>query len=194
MKDQKQDRRSQRTRRLLADALIALMLDKGYDKITVQDILDRADVGRSTFYAHFHDKEDLLISGLAQLIERISEESDFNHLPHTKGSPVLQLFQHVQKNHQLYQALTWTSGQEIMFKKGQSLLGEKFEQALIASAKYNPDSKIPLPILANHLAGSLITLLRWWLDNNQPYSPERMDEIFHQLVLPDVWATLDKNV
>lgn len=192
MTDQKKDRRSQRTRRLLADALIVLMQEKRYEKITIQDILDRADVGRSTFYAHFPDKDALLVNGLAQLIEHLSRQSDFEHLPHPDGTPVLQLFKHVNDNLQLYQALTWSKGLEILFKNGQGLLTQKFEQRLLASSKYNPASKIPLPILANHLAGSLIALLRWWLDNNRPYTPEQMDEIFHTLVMPGVWATLDK--
>ena len=57
------DRRVQRTRRLLHKALMTEVLDKKYESITVQEILDRADVGRSTFYTHFHDKDELLVSG-----------------------------------------------------------------------------------------------------------------------------------
>ena len=56
------DRRVRKTRQLLREALMELTLERGYDHVTIQDILDRADVGRSTFYAHYHDKDDLLVS------------------------------------------------------------------------------------------------------------------------------------
>ena len=72
MKNKKEDRRSQRTRRLLHQAIMSLMQEKRYDTITVQDIIDRADVGRSTFYAHFQDKEDLLNSNLEEILDDLS--------------------------------------------------------------------------------------------------------------------------
>src|SRR5689334_24059575 len=65
--DGRGDRRVRRTRRLLREALLALVAEKGYDRVTVQDVLDRADVGRATFYAHFRDKDDLLVSGFDEL-------------------------------------------------------------------------------------------------------------------------------
>jgi AcrR family transcriptional regulator len=70
MSRQKLDRRSQRTRKSLSEALAALMVEKRYDKITVQDIIDRANVGRSTFYAHFQDEEDLLVSGVMEVFTK----------------------------------------------------------------------------------------------------------------------------
>src|SRR6202012_5392571 len=65
MAQETMDRRVRRTRDLLHRALLDLIAEKGYPHITVQDILDRADVGRSTFYTHYRDKEDLLRSGIA---------------------------------------------------------------------------------------------------------------------------------
>jgi AcrR family transcriptional regulator len=61
------DRRVQRTRKLLQEALMTLILEKGYEAMTIQDIIDRANVGRATFYNHFLDKQDLLVSGFAEL-------------------------------------------------------------------------------------------------------------------------------
>ena len=66
-----QDRRVQRTRTLLTRALMELIVEKGYQAITVQDIIDRANLGRSTFYAHFLDKEDLLMSGLEEVVHQL---------------------------------------------------------------------------------------------------------------------------
>ena len=69
-----EDRRVRRTRRRLRAALLELILAKGYDKVTIQDVLDRADVGRATFYAHFRDKDDLLVSGAVELRESLREQ------------------------------------------------------------------------------------------------------------------------
>ena len=66
------DRRVQRTRDVLHQALISLMIEKGYEVITVQDIIDRANVGRSTFYAHYVGKQDLLLSGLKNLSKHLA--------------------------------------------------------------------------------------------------------------------------
>ena len=73
MKTKENDRRVQRTRRTLREALIALILEKGYDQVTVQHIIDRADVGRSTFYAHFENKDKLLLSGFENVREMLLE-------------------------------------------------------------------------------------------------------------------------
>src|SRR4051812_43769240 len=76
MRNTKADRRSERTRQLIGTALIEVMLAKGYDEITVQDILDRANVGRSTFYAHFLDKEDLLVSQLTRVLDELIQQNE----------------------------------------------------------------------------------------------------------------------
>src|SRR3954467_8818375 len=73
MRNTKADRRSERTRQLLNGALIELMLEQRYDEITVQDIIDRANIGRSTFYAHYLDKEDLMVSGFTRVLDTLSE-------------------------------------------------------------------------------------------------------------------------
>ena len=74
MRNTKTDRRSQRTRQLLSAALFELMLEKRYDGITVQDIIDRANVGRSTFYAHYLDKEDLLVSDFTRVLDALTQQ------------------------------------------------------------------------------------------------------------------------
>jgi hypothetical protein len=73
----------------------------------------------------------------------------------------------------------------LLFKKGQTYLSRNIEQQLVSLAPQH-DLSVPLSILSNYLAGTLLTLLKWWLDNNMPYTPQRMDEIFQQLVMPGV--------
>src|SRR5215472_17303062 len=96
MKTQKTHRRSERTRRLIGEALVALLLEKRYEDITVQDILDQADVGRSTFYAHYYDKEDLLTSEIERVIDVLSQHMEQAPSAPTAMIPSLGLFQHVQ--------------------------------------------------------------------------------------------------
>ena len=103
---EKSDRRSRRSRRLIVDALLALMREKRYDRITVQEIIDRADVGRSTFYAQFRNKEDVLESEFARVLGLLHEQ----HLVAAKDPadqllPSLGLFRHVQEHQRLYPAL-----------------------------------------------------------------------------------------
>jgi len=84
-------------------------------------------------------------------------------------------------------------GLELLFKKGQSYLSRNIEKQIVSLAPPQHDLPVPLPILSNYLAGTLITLLKWWLDHNMPYTPQRMDEIFQQLVMPGVRAALLKE-
>jgi AcrR family transcriptional regulator len=105
-RSEKLDRRSRRSRRLIVDALLALMLEKRFDRITVQEIIDRADVGRSTFYAQFRNKEDVLESELARVFSLLHEEhlaADQDPAEHLL--PSLKLFRHVQEMQPLYPAL-----------------------------------------------------------------------------------------
>jgi AcrR family transcriptional regulator len=193
MKTQNTDRRSQRTRRLLVQALIDLLRERDYDQIGIGDIIERADVGRSTFYAHYEDKDDLLVSGLEGQLEDMNQHASLDGLTDPRGSPILQLFKHVQEYHYLYKALSWSKGIEPLFRKSQLILTQKFEQFLSGSARYKVSPKLPLTVVATYMAGSVITLLRWWLDNNLPYTPEEMDGMFHQLVMPGLWAALEEK-
>ena len=79
------DRRVQRTRKLLQDALIALVLEKGYEAVTIQDIIDRANVGRSTFYAHFLDKQHLFLSGFEQLRQELADTNSLSSIQSRLG-------------------------------------------------------------------------------------------------------------
>ena len=182
------DRRSQRTRQALSQALIALIQDKRYDVITVQDICDRANVGRSTFYAHYHDKDDLLTSNFQQVMESLGQP-----LAYRDGQlvfPIAPLFEHVLGHQHLYKALLWGGGMEVLMRAGQKQWSQQIEQYVGALLKDGRQPAVPIPIIANYIAGSLQTLLLWWLQHKMPHSPERLDEMFQQLVMPGVTAIL----
>jgi len=188
VKGNKADRRSRRTRRLIAEALIALMLEGRYDHITVQEIIDRADVGRSTFYAHYRDKEDVLTSEVERVLALLHLDPD-----DTGGQqllPSLRLFRHVQEQHHLYHALVRGHGVDLLYETGQRYLSARVAQRLAVLASDGPAPAVPLPILADYVAGAFLSLLRWWLEHQRPYTPEQMHAIFQQVVLPGVEAVV----
>lgn len=181
----KHDRRSQRTRHLLSEALVELIREKGYNAITVSDIIERANVGRSTFYVHYRDKDDLFVGELDRVIDVLGR--DMAHESHEENSyfPSLGLFRHVGEEYELYKALVWSSGIDLLIKRMQKSLSKRIEQGLQESGQ---EFDVPIPILANFIAGSFLTLLQWWLENKMIYSPEQMDEIFKKLTVPGIEA------
>jgi AcrR family transcriptional regulator len=177
----KKDRRSQRTRHLLSEALVELIREKGYDSITVSDIIQRANVGRSTFYAHYRDKDDLFVGEMDRVIEVLGQRVP--DAQETLFFPSLGLFRHVGEEYELYKALVWTPGIDLLIKHMQKLLSQRIKLGLERSGQ---SYDLPLPILANFIAGNFLTLLKWWLENKRIYSPEQMDEIFKKLTLQGI--------
>jgi AcrR family transcriptional regulator len=182
------DRRVSRTQRSLHDALFHLILEKHYDEITVQDIIDRANVGRSTFYAHFRDKEDLFRTGWEQLLRSIAGHIDLTAAGAEKPLPVEWLFMHLKEEaNRFYRALVRSQMADRMFTYGIYYLAKCLEEnhAGISPEKFFAD--VPLPVLANYMSLQIFGLLKWWLDNEMPYSPKEMGEMFAKLVMPGVW-------
>ena len=176
----KNDRRSQRTRQLISDAFVELLLEKGYEAMSIRDVIERANVGRSTFYSHFKDKEELFVSQLDRLLEALSRHLPQEHVEQNPFFPSLGLFQHIQEQQKLFRALSWTSGVDILTKHLQKSMSEKIEEKLKSSGQAY---EIPVPVMANFLAGSFLTLVKWWLDNKMPYSPGEMDVMYCELAV-----------
>lgn len=185
------DRRIQRTRQLLQEALLALILEKGYDAVTVQDIIDRANVGRSTFYAHFRDQEDLFLSGFESM--RAQFEQYLTSQAADDGGPWnlnLLMFQHAQSQHRLYKALAGKQGGKIMLAHIYQYLTPLVREHLQAQLRGGKQGPVPPDVLAHFLVSSLIALLTWWLDNDLPYPAERMNEMYRQLTEPGVMIVM----
>jgi AcrR family transcriptional regulator len=193
LRNKKEDRRSQRTRRLLHRAIMSLMQEKRYDSITVQDIIDRADVGRSTFYAHYQDKEDLVNSNLQEILDDLSQSLAENGPENQRLLPTLALFKHVQENHHLFEAMIRGGGLDLLLEKGQVYWRQRVEAELQSRLPAGQMPAMPLSLVADYLSGTLGTYLKWWLRHQPSYPPERMDEMFQQMVMPGVWAALGKD-
>ncbi|MFT3894333.1 MAG: TetR/AcrR family transcriptional regulator [Anaerolineales bacterium] len=180
---EKNDRQSQRTRQALGDALLELMMEKGYRAVSIKDIIDRANVGRSTFYAHYADKDELFENQLNRMVEMLIQHTPPSIMERNPFFPSLGLFQHVQQQWKLYKLLSWEAGNTLHINHLQKSISDQIEQRIKADEK---NYELPIPVLANFLAGSLLSLLKWWLDNKMEYSPEQMDEMFRKLALPGI--------
>ncbi len=190
MKTAKDDRRSKRTRQLLGSALVELMREKRFDTITVQDILDRANIGRSTFYAHYTDKEDLLMSEVACVIHQLEEYT--SALGHAPGAlvPSLEFFRHIQQQRRLIHAFVWGRGVEMLMREFQAQLSKVVEQNLLSWSGGGFASSVLLSVVARFVASTFLMLLQWWFENDLRHSPEQMDEMFQKLAMPGVQAAL----
>jgi AcrR family transcriptional regulator len=184
MAQQKQDRRSQRTQLALTDALITLLVVKHYDEISINDIVDRANVGRSTFYAHYQTKDDLLKCSFERVLDMLIDHISFGEAGQDFQLDTTPLFRHAIGHYELYRTLGWGSGLVILTKDGHAALSGKFQESFTLLMSGKPEPSIPLAVLSYSMAGTLLILLKWWLDNKIPYTPEYMDEIFQQLVMP----------
>jgi AcrR family transcriptional regulator len=181
------DRRSRRTRQMLGDALTTLMLEQRYDAITVQEIIDRANVGRSTFYAHYLDKEDLLQHQIAGMIAAFVAHTDQD----TGGRrivPSLELLRHVRERRDLCRALRRGGAMEPVLATMQTHLSAHIEDRLARRLPPEPPPAVPLPVVAHHVAGALLALFQWWLARDMIEPPEAIDAYFLQLVRPSVQA------
>lgn len=180
-----EDRRVRRTRELLEEALVALILEKGYETVTVQDVLDKADVGRSTFYAHYRNKDELLLGAFDEM--RASLEA------HARGNGEdfsLGLFRHAQSYRRLYRSMVGKRSGNLFLDRLREHLSEHARERI---GPGSPDAAVPLDVAVEYLVSSLLGLLIWWLDHDLPYSPEKMNEMFEELTTPGLRAALGKE-
>jgi len=200
MNDAREDRRVRRTRRLLQEALLALSLEKGYDQVTIQELLERADVGRATFYAHFRDKDDLLLSGSAEVRESWRQNLAAAATRDSDGSAVgfelaQALFEHAASHRRLYRALVGRRAGAVVLKYASeqlvTLLREHLDE-VVASRRLSP--AVPPEVTVQYLASALLGTLTWWLDNDMPYPAEQMGRMFLRLTKPAVAAALDASM
>ena len=177
------DRRIQRTRHMLSDALFALIVERGYEAITVQDITERANVGRATFYLHYKDKEELLSASVKQLVNELTQYVEPNSdSPATYKTLSVRVFQYIAQHHALYHALLGESGPPIISIRMRRYLAVLIQNYVIMPLIARGKAGVDPELLATHAAGSLLALLVWWLDHNLIQSDEEMGTLFWRLM------------
>jgi AcrR family transcriptional regulator len=173
------DRRILRTRATLGDALVALIHEKKFDEITVQDVLDRAGVGRSTFYAHYRDKADLLLSDVEEFLEQCSSALKRHGATPKRLLPVQELFAHIREMREFHAALVRSEKKNDVWALGRGFFARSIGERLqAAGVKMEP---VRRSAQAHALAGSFFSLLDWWIDKGMKADPNAMDSLFHQM-------------
>ena len=178
------DRRVVRTRMRLREALLALMAEQTYEQITVQQIIDRADVARATFYSHYRDKDDLLLRGVAHLTQSAAGEA-LTRAGEAGAFSTTHMFYHSRANERLHQVMFKRNSENYIQEQVTALLRDGVAARLSQMAGER-QSPVPLPILTHFVTGGLLALLRWWHANGFPYTPEEMDAFFQQFAMPGV--------
>jgi AcrR family transcriptional regulator len=185
------DPRVRKTRQNLREAFVSLILQKGYDAISIQDIATAADTPRVTFYRHYLDKEDLLTDCLNTLYKELVERT-----PHSSResllrgySPVQMLYEHIEEQETLYRILFSSRGTQVVIERLRHHLAQ---HAITRIADFSPDAsmRIPAEIIAQHAASAQIGLAMWWLDQGKPYPPTYMAQISIWLSLGGVMRAL----
>src|SRR5437773_6197353 len=183
------DRRVRRTRKALQDALVGLMIEKDYEAVTVQDIIDRADVGRSTFYTHYTDKDDLLrdnFAGLRSIVEQPAPLEPANRRRLLRFS--LPLFRHVHAQRRLARALFGRPGGGPVVRQVEQMLADIVRAELAELFATDPSTRAPEQAVVRYVVGAYLALVNWWLDADPVVSPEEADRIFQSLVAPGIRA------
>lgn len=184
------DRRARRTRRQLKEALFALILEKGYDAVTIEDITGRADLGRTTFYLHYKDKEDLLVESIDNIATDL-----IAHLPlqawNVAAPPsldgrvmdaILATFQHAADNAQFYRVILRGEGARKANRRIHAIIRQKATELVNERTKEGTlHPQVPMDVFANYLAGALMAIITWWLEEDIPYPPEEIAEMFRMM-------------
>ncbi|MBV8928044.1 MAG: TetR/AcrR family transcriptional regulator C-terminal domain-containing protein [Mycobacteriaceae bacterium] len=180
------DRRVRRTRQLLHDAFIELVLEKGYDKTTIQDILDRADVGRSTFYAHYRDKEALLTANFDEMRDQLERElADLAAAgPVDVSLPAARLFEHAYQNQRVYRALCGRQGGALVQRYLRRLIGDLLRTRLQPQLKAT-GADVPADVAAEFYASAALGLLVWWIDKDFRHDDAWLAALYRKLAGPE---------
>jgi AcrR family transcriptional regulator len=189
------DRRIQRTRRALEQALLDLIAEKGYDAVTVQDLIDRADVGRSTFYMHYLDKEQLLLTRVDELRAFLREQQQAASGSMEPAERVLgfsqAMLEHAGEHHKLYTAMVGKRGGAVIQRVISAVVADLVRAELTAARGRVRGPEVPTEVIVEYTVAAFMALLGWWMDNDMPCSAAEMDSLVRRLILPGAAAGLE---
>ena len=178
------DPRVRRTRRLLREALVSLMLEKDFASISIKEITERAEVAYITFFRHYESLDQLLMEvldeGLGELLTRIetlAKQSDPSNLE-TEG---MLIFEYIGQKADLFRVLFKSQSVTRIRKKVVRNIATIFQKSCLPLARL--DNPTATAMLSNHIATSLLALIEWWLDNNMKPTPAQMGKVYKSLII-----------
>ena len=180
------DRRSARTSAMLQHALMSLILEKRYEAITIKDICDAADVGRSTFYAHYKNKDDLKRRGLEHLRSvLVARQRDALAKPGDNRERSLgfslAMLEHARDHMAHYRALVGGRGATVALGTIRAMLSNLVRDELATTAGNYPAEGMPRELAVQHVVGAYMAVLTWWLDGGAKLPPQQIDAMFRRL-------------
>lgn len=182
------DRRVQKTLLSLHQALIALILEKGYDATTVKNIIDRANVGRTTFYAHYLGKEQLLQAGLDDLGKVLRAQQQAARLQDPSGETRLSFsmpfFVHAHDYKAVYRAMVGKHAGAVVTARLRTVLATLVEDDLRSAPSCAHTSALPHEAVVQFVVGSVMSVLTWWVDEPKEFNAQQVDAIFRCMTLP----------
>jgi AcrR family transcriptional regulator len=186
------DKRIRRTHRLLREAFIELIAEQGYDNLRVEDILQRADIGRTTFYAHFSDKRALLHHVADVFNSRYQKDLAKRSLDEDGSIPLVavqKVFESFESNAPFFKMVLESRDVPILHEQVTSAFHDIFSRLLTEqSERLKLDSSVPVHLIAEFYVGALLSMGKWWLSNGmRPYTAAEMAHMFYEL---DQWGRL----
>jgi len=189
------DRRIQKTEALLREALAALIHEKPYDDIVVKEILDRANVGRSTFYTHFRDKDDLLLSGIEDML-RSARPAGGGQVPAKPCDGIvwfsLPILEHIEKHRRTGQAPIGPRGRRAMHEHLQHAITELIKDEVrtaLRRSRHIAGHASP-ELLVRWIASTFVLVLNWWVESDSPLPAREADSLFRGLIEPSLAQAL----
>lgn len=191
MMESKADRRVQRTRQLLHKALIELVQEKGFDAITIQDITERANLGRTTFYLHYPGKEELMLDHHATVAEMMGlKQLTRTELLADEPPPgLVRLLLVAAEDRKFYDAIMKARTAELILRGIRAQMMTNLEATLVAAFP-GVEPTMPLALLKPYLVNAQLAFIDWWVRNEAPYTPEQVATTLHQLqrsIIRDVY-------
>jgi len=191
-----EDRRVRRTRKLLGEALITEIREKGYKKITIKDVTKRADIGYRTYFRHYTGLDELLISVAQDRLDQIYEVLDLSQMGDLTGNPVnyfqeigQKVFQHIENNQLNIRFLLLDESMSFAIEPIMNRAIERLDVFLASFAQEN----IPRQLAAHHIISSVFSLIRWWLKNDTQPSVQEMGGVFAELVVKPTWLIMTQE-
>ena len=203
--EKKIDRRIQRTRQSLRTALLDLIKEKDYDEISIEDITERADIGRTTFYLHYKDKEDLLMEEFSTIMyerAQVLSEIPFSvWLPISEEDlkknialqPLLLVFEHIYNNSELYNLLLKSANSSKIIERIRQISTDAIVKFVETKMETDPIpllSEVPIEFFAAFFSGALISIVGWWIKEDMHHSPEEVTNMFRSLFFSGATGTL----
>jgi AcrR family transcriptional regulator len=192
-----EDRRVRRTQKLLGDALIEVALEKGYKNTTIQDVTEAADVGYRTYFRHYNGLDELLIEVSQDRLDDFYNVLDLPLPGQLLDDPVeffheigQTIFEHIQDHEDGLRFLLLDDSSGFALDPVMKRACEKAETFL----KSLPQENIPADVAANHIITAAFELMRWWLENDLKHSPQKMGQIFTDLVIKPTWLVMTQGL